>query len=43
MSVLDVILYIGLQVARVLLEKLIVPQPVKKFPAFCGSRRFIIV
>jgi len=27
---------------RVLLEKLIVSQPVKKFPAFYGTRRFII-
>jgi hypothetical protein len=26
---------------RVLLAKLIVPQPVKKFPTFCGARWFI--
>jgi hypothetical protein len=29
--------------SRVLLEKLIVAQPVKKFPAFYGIRRFITV
>ena len=29
--------------SRVLLKKLIVSQPVKKFPAFYGSRRFITV
>jgi len=32
-----------MQVERVLLEKLIVPQPVKELTAICGSRRFIIV
>ena len=29
--------------SRVLLEKLTVPQLVKKFPAFCGTKRFITV
>jgi hypothetical protein len=28
---------------RVLLEKLVVTQPVKKFPAFYGTERFITV
>ena len=40
-SVLCVITYLHTAWSRVLLEKLTGLQLVKKFPAFCGTRRFI--